>query len=122
MESGGRVFKGLSVIIEREGRATRSTALSTASVKPFYARPSNIWHPKEDEFVQVWGAEILGLENTRSHTRQCIPCWTRGGWSAQRVPRDGSTGRELGVPRPASGRHGVGLGLGDKGTGQLTSL
>ena len=53
VESGGRVFEGLRVIIERESRLTRSTAVSTASVEPFYARLSNLQHPNEDEFVQV---------------------------------------------------------------------
>ncbi|CAN0599800.1 unnamed protein product, partial [Laminaria digitata] len=30
------VFEGLSVVIEMEGRVTRSRTVSTASMKPFY--------------------------------------------------------------------------------------
>ena len=57
----GVVLEGLSVVIEMEGRATRSRTVSTASLKPFYTRPSDLRHPMEDEFAQLaWGAD-LGL-------------------------------------------------------------
>ena len=59
------VIEGLSVVIEMEGRTTRSRAASAASLKPFYMRPSDLRHPIEDEFAQmVWGAD-LGSEGTR---------------------------------------------------------
>ena len=63
----GVVLEGLSVVIEMEGRATRSRTVSTASLKPFYTRPSDLRHPMEDKFAQLaWGAdlELGGLSTT----------------------------------------------------------
>ena len=44
------------------GRASgRARTAYTASLKPFYTRPSDLRHPMEDEFAQLaWGAD-LGL-------------------------------------------------------------
>ena len=60
------VLEGLSVVIEMEGRAVRSRTVSTASLKPFYTRPSDLRHPMEDEFAQLaWGADLgLGEPST----------------------------------------------------------
>ena len=56
------VFKGLSAVMEMEGRKKRSRTVSVASLKPFYRRPSNLRHPIGDEFAQIaWDAD-LGLE------------------------------------------------------------
>ena len=42
-----------------EGRAARSSIVSTASVKPFYVMASALQHPMEDEFAQVaWSADL----------------------------------------------------------------
>ena len=67
------VFEGLSVVIEMEGRATCSRTASTASLKPFYPRPSDFRHPMEDEFAQVaWGADLrLG-----GHSTTAAPTYT----------------------------------------------
>ena len=43
------VMEELSAVIEMEGRAKRSRTVSTASLKPFYTRPSDLRHPMEDE-------------------------------------------------------------------------
>ena len=39
------VIEGLSVVIEMEGRTTRSRTVSAESLKPFYTRPSDLRHP-----------------------------------------------------------------------------
>lgn len=55
------MIEGLSVVTEMGGRATRSRTVSTASLKPFYTRPSDLRHPMEYGFAQMtWGAG-LGL-------------------------------------------------------------
>ena len=59
------VIEGLNVVIEMEGRATRSRTDHSPSLKPFYTRPSDIRHPMEETFAQMaWGAN-LGSEGTR---------------------------------------------------------
>lgn len=45
------VFEGLSVVIEMKGLAVRSRTVSAASLKPFYTRPSALWHPMEDGYA-----------------------------------------------------------------------
>ena len=75
------VIEGLSVVIEMEGRTTRSRTVSAASLKPFYTRPSDLGHPMENEFAQMaWGAD-LGSEGTRLQQHQCTRSWTGGGGS-----------------------------------------
>ena len=86
------VIEGLVVVIEMEGRTTRSRILCAASLKPFYTRPSDLPHPMENEFAQMaWGAD-LGLGGySRLQQHQCTRCWTGGGWSPRPGSRDGST-------------------------------
>ena len=56
------VFKGLSAVIEMNGRRKRSRTVSVASLKPFHRRSSDLRHPIGDEFAQIaWGAD-LGLK------------------------------------------------------------
>ena len=56
------VFKGLSAVIEMDGRKKRSRSVSVASLKPFYRHSSDLRHPIGDEFAQIaWGAD-LGLK------------------------------------------------------------
>ena len=53
------VVEGLSVVIEMEGRATRSRTVSAALLRPFYTRRSDLRHPMEDKFAQrAWGADL----------------------------------------------------------------
>ena len=47
------VFKGLTAVIEMEGRKTRTRTVSMAPLKPFYRRPSDLRHPIEDAFAQI---------------------------------------------------------------------
>lgn len=47
------VIEGLSVVIEMGVRAVRSRTVNTASLKPFYTRPSDRRPPMEDEFAQL---------------------------------------------------------------------
>ena len=50
------LFEGLSVVIEMEDRSTRTTTVSTASLKPLYTTPSDLQQPMEDELAQMaWG-------------------------------------------------------------------
>ena len=68
------VFQGLSVVIEMEGWATRSRTFSTASLKPFYPRSSDLRHPMEDECAHVaWGA---GLELEAHFSTTAAPMYT----------------------------------------------
>ena len=54
--------KGLTAVIELEGRKTRSCTISVSSLKPIYRRSSDLRPPIGDEFAQIaWGAD-LGLE------------------------------------------------------------
>ena len=56
------MFKGVSTVIEMEGRKKRSRTVSVVSLKPFYRRSSDMRHPIGDEFAQIaWGAD-LGLK------------------------------------------------------------
>ena len=67
------MIEGLSVILEVEGRTTRSRTVSDASLKPFYTRPSDLRHAMEDQFAQVaWGAD-LGLGG---HSTTAAPMYT----------------------------------------------
>ena len=53
------MIEGLSVVIEMEGRTMRSRTVFSASLKPFYTRPSDLRHPTEDEFAQMaWGPDV----------------------------------------------------------------
>ena len=53
------MFKGLSAVIEMEGRKKRSRTVSGASLIPFYRRSSDLRHPIGDEFAQIaWGADL----------------------------------------------------------------
>ena len=67
------VIEGLSVVIEMEGRMTRSRTVSAALLKPFYTRPFDLRYPMEDEFAQMaWGAD-LGLGG---HSTTAAPMYT----------------------------------------------
>ena len=56
------VFKGLSAVIEMEGRKKRSRTVSVASLKPFCRRSSDLRHPIADEFTQIVRGADLGLK------------------------------------------------------------
>ena len=67
------LIEGLNAVMEMEGRAKRSRTVSTASLKPFYTRPSNLRHPMEDEFAQMAWRANLGLGE---HSTIAAPMYT----------------------------------------------
>ena len=70
------VIEGLSVVIEVEGRTTRSRTVSAASLKRFYMRLSDFRHSMEVEFAQMaWGAD-LGPGGTRLQQHLRTRSWT----------------------------------------------
>ena len=93
-------IEGRSVVIEMEGRTTRSRTVSAASLYPFYMWLCDLRHSKEDEFAfMAWVAD-LGSEGTRLQQHQRTRSWTGGGWSTR-------PGREMGITRPGPRRGGV---------------
>lgn len=70
------VIGGPSVVILMEGEATHSrnvSTASTASLKPFYTRPSDFQHPMEDDVEQMaWRADL----GSGGHSIKSAPMYT----------------------------------------------
>ena len=90
------VIEGLSVVIEMAGRTTRFRAVSDASLKPFYTRPSDLRYPMEDKLAQMAGGADLGLKgNSTTAAPVYTPLARRRGVSATGVARWEYRGRYL---------------------------
>ena len=62
------VFKGLSAVIEMEGRKTWTRTVSMAFLKLFFRRSAELRHPIEDEFERIaWGAYLSSGRLGRSN-------------------------------------------------------
>ena len=90
------VFKGLSAVIEMEGRKTRTRTVSMASLQPFYRHSSDLQHPIEDEFAQIaWGVDFGLRGDSVAAAPMYTPMDRRTIVSASGVARWGYRGKYL---------------------------